>query len=44
LIIIGGWDKNRTVVVPEFVTDALTQTAMGKGRDDLLWPSASGGT
>jgi integrase len=36
-------NKNRTVVLPEFVIDALAQTAMGKGRDDLLWPSASGG-
>jgi integrase len=36
-------NKNRTVVVPAFVTNALAQTAMGKGRDDLLWPSASGG-
>ena len=31
-------NKNRTVVVPAFVMDALAQTAEGKGRDDLLWP------
>ena len=36
-------NKNRIVVLPEFVIDALAQTAKGKGRDDLLWPSASGG-
>lgn len=26
-----------------FVTDALAETAKGNGRDDLLWPSATGG-
>ena len=36
-------NKNRIVVLPEFVIDALAQTAKGKGRNDLLWPSASGG-
>ncbi len=36
-------NKNRTVVLPEFVIDALSETAKGKSRDDLLWPSASGG-
>jgi integrase len=36
-------NKNRTVVVPQFVIDALTRTAVGKGRDELLWPSTSGG-
>jgi integrase len=35
--------KNRTVVLPQFVIDALAQTAEGRGRDDLLWPSATGG-
>jgi integrase len=35
--------KSRTVVLPAFVADALAQTAQGKGRDDLLWPSRSGG-
>jgi integrase len=29
--------KNRTVVVPRFVMDALAQTAEGKGREDLMW-------
>jgi integrase len=36
-------NKNRTVVVPEFVIDALAETAKGKDREDLLWPTASGG-
>lgn len=36
-------NKNRTVVVPQFVIDALARTAEGKGRDELLWPSTSGG-
>lgn len=36
-------NRNRTVVLPAFVVDALAATAKGKGRDDLLWPSASGG-
>ena len=35
-------NKNRTVVLPAFVIDALAQTAEGKGRDELLWPSADG--
>jgi integrase len=35
----GG--KNRAVVVPAFVTDAIAVTAAGQGRDDLLWPSTS---
>jgi len=30
------------VVLPAFVMDALAQTAEGKGRDDLLWPSKAG--
>jgi integrase len=36
-------NKSRTVVLANFVIDALAETAKGKGRDDLLWPSASGG-
>ena len=36
-------NKNRTVTLPAFVTDALAQTAQGKGREDLLWPSRTGG-
>ena len=36
-------NKNRIVVVPAFVTDALADTAKGKNRDDLLWPSRTGG-
>jgi integrase len=36
-------NKNRTVVLPGFVVDALAVTAEGKGRDELLWPSSSGG-
>ena len=29
-------------MLPELVTDALAETAKGKGRDDLLWQSAAG--
>jgi integrase len=36
-------NKSRTVALPAFVMNALAQTARGKGRDDLLWPSAVGG-
>lgn len=36
-------NKNRTVALPAFVTDALAVAAAGKNRDELLWPSASGG-
>ena len=36
-------NKSRTVVLPEFVIDALARSAQGKGRDELLWPSRSGG-
>jgi integrase len=35
-------NKNRTVVLPSFVIDALAKTAEGKDRDDLLWASAAG--
>jgi integrase len=35
--------KSRIVALPEFVIDALAVTAEGKGREELLWPSASGG-
>ena len=35
-------NKNRTVALPPFVIDALAQTAEGKGRDELLWPSQTG--
>ena len=35
--------KNRTIVLPSVVTDAPAGSAQGKGRDELLWPSASGG-
>jgi integrase len=36
-------NQNRTIVLPKFVIDALAVTAKGKDRDDLLWPTASGG-
>jgi integrase len=36
-------NKNRTIVVPGLVTDAMARTAEGKSRDELLWPSTSGG-
>jgi integrase len=35
--------KNRSVALPQFVIDALAQTCEHKGRDELLWPSATGG-
>lgn len=35
--------KNRTSVLPGFVVDALAETAEGKSRDELLWPSRTGG-
>jgi integrase len=35
-------NKSRTVALPGFVIDALAQSAKGKDRDDLLWPSAAG--
>jgi integrase len=35
-------NKSRTVVLPDFVIEAIAVTAQGKGRDDLLWPSATG--
>jgi hypothetical protein len=43
-----GWhalksNKNRTVVVPAFVMTALSATAAGKGREDLLWTAPHGG-
>ena len=36
-------NKNRVVVVPHLVVDALARTAKGKSRDDLLWTSTTGG-
>lgn len=36
-------NKNRTVALPGFAVDALADSAKGKGRDHLLWPSAAGG-
>lgn len=36
-------NKNRIVVLPEFVIDALAKTATGRGRDELLWPTTAGG-
>jgi integrase len=36
-------NTNRAVVLPAFVIDAIAKTARGKGSDDLLWPSQSGG-
>jgi integrase len=34
--------KNRSVVLPQFVLDALSMTAAGKDRDELLWATAVG--
>jgi len=36
-------NKSRAVVLPGFVIDAIAETAKGNGRDELLWPSRSGG-
>jgi integrase len=36
-------NRNRTVVLPGFVIDALAQTAAGKSRDELLWTKRAGG-
>ena len=35
-------NKNRTVVVPQFVIDALSIAAAGKGREELLWATGFG--
>jgi integrase len=35
--------KARTVRPPGFVVDELAATCVGKGRDELIWPSATGG-
>jgi integrase len=35
--------NNRTVVLQALVVDAFVATAHGKGRDELLWPSQTGG-
>jgi integrase len=37
----GG--EGRTVVLAAAVVEALAATAEGKGRDELMWPSADGG-
>jgi integrase len=34
--------KSRTVGLPKLVVDAISVTAQGKGRDDLLWPGPNG--
>jgi integrase len=34
--------KDRTVALPQSVIDALSVTAAGKGRDELLWSTATG--
>jgi integrase len=36
-------NENRVIILPKFVIDALAEAAKGKGRDDLFWPTASGG-
>jgi integrase len=35
--------KARTVPLAGFVVDELTATCVGKDRDELIWPSATGG-
>jgi integrase len=44
-IIVGTLksNRNRSVVLPAFVIDALAETAKGKGRDDLLWSTHADG-
>lgn len=44
-IIVGSLKtgNKRTVALPGFVADALAVSCEGKGRDDLIWPSATGG-
>ena len=44
-VVVGSLksNRNRTVVLPAFVIDALAETVKGKGRDELLWSTASGG-
>jgi integrase len=36
-------NKSRSVVLPEFVVDAISVTAAGKDRGELLWPASNGG-
>jgi integrase len=36
-------NRSRSVVRPEFVIGAIATTAVGKGRDELLWAATSGG-
>ena len=36
-------NRSRSVVLPGFVIDAIAETAVGKDRDELLWPTTSGG-
>ena len=36
--------KSRTVVVPQFVIDALARTAEGKGHENLMWVGRQTGT
>jgi integrase len=44
-VVVGSLksNRNRTVVLPAFVIDALAETAKGKGRGELLWSTARGG-
>jgi integrase len=43
-IIVGSLksNRNRSVVLPALVIDALAETAKGKGREDLLWSTHAG--
>lgn len=36
-------NRNRTVVLPRFVMDALAGACEGKGRDELIWSTGTGG-
>lgn len=44
-IVVGSLKSgnNRTVALPGFVADAIAASCDGKSRDDLIWPSATGG-
>lgn len=44
-IVVGSLKtgNKRTVALPGFVADAIAVSCEGKSREDLIWPSASGG-
>lgn len=44
-IVVGSLKtgNKRTIALPSFVADAIAVCCEGKSRDDLIWPSATGG-